>query len=786
MLSIFSKNVPFAAAVRSMAITALVVLAGCAANVAHLQGLSAFRHGDYAKAVAGLEQAAKLEPQDVIFRKDWLRNRELATHHLLNQADNAQLAGNLALAEQHYRTILKFEKGNARAISGLEKLARIKLAADEAARARAAIVRGDQRSAAELSTRALKNDPNQAEARTVRAQLDAIEAQQMISTPSLDAMYKKPINLEFRDASVRVVLDALSRTTGINFIFDRDVRLDQRASVFLRQTTLEDAIDVFLTTNQLEKKILNSTSILIYPAGVRAKEYQDLVVRAFYLSSAEAKNTATLLKTMLKIKDVFVDEKMNMLVLREPPDTIALAEKLINLHDLDQPEVMLDVEVLEVNRSRLLDLGIKITDKITVSPLAGGTMLLSDVSDLNKSKLGVTIPSATISANADNRNTNLLANPRIRVRDREKAQFMIGDKVPIITTTNTPNGFSSENITYQDVGLKLEVEPEVRSGDEIGLRMTMEVSSLVSSIKTNNGSIAYQIGARSVSSVLRLKDGETQVLAGLISDEDRSTANGLPFLNELPVLGRLFAAKQDARTKTEIVLSITPRLIRNMQRKAPAAEAFWSGTEANLRLKPMQLRAAQDGPAGLGSIPMMQGAPAVMPDPATIMPPPVRTAPGTSVLPVGAPLTGAQAADRGTAQLRWIGPALGKVGANVVLELNVSTPDALRAASLQVSYDPALFKVVSVSEGDFFRKKGASNFSHNVDAATGRITVGSASAAAGEATGGWEGGVLKIELQPLAPSPVAQVVLMGFTPIGSVKSAPRPSLPVVHQLMIGK
>lgn len=290
MLSIFSKNVPFAAAVRSMAITALVVLAGCAANVAHLQGLSAFRHGDYAKAVAGLEQAAKLEPQDVIFRKDWLRNRELATHHLLNQADNAQLAGNLALAEQHYRTILKFEKGNARAISGLEKLARIKLAADEAARARAAIVRGDQRSAAELSTRALKNDPNQAEARTVRAQLDAIEAQQMISTPSLDAMYKKPINLEFRDASVRVVLDALSRTTGINFIFDRDVRLDQRTSVFLRQTTLEDAIDVFLTTNQLEKKILNSTSILIYPAGVRAKEYQDLVVRAFYLSSAPPVN----------------------------------------------------------------------------------------------------------------------------------------------------------------------------------------------------------------------------------------------------------------------------------------------------------------------------------------------------------------------------------------------------------------------------------------------------------------------------------------------------------------
>lgn len=742
-----------------LTLAVMLALCGCAADQHHRGGLRAMEQGDYVKGVAELQLATEMEPQDPVFRKDWLKHRELATRHMLNLADNAVNSGRADVAEQQYRQILQYEPGNERVAAGLAKLGRLRRAADTAVQARAAFQRGEQRLAAELSARALEDDPSQADARALRNEIDALEAKQMVSAPSLDAMYRKPINLEFRDASVKMVFDALTRTTGINFIFDRDARSDQRTTVLLRQITLEDAIDVILTTNQLEKKILSASSVLIYSAGgAKAKEYQELVVRAFYLTSAEAKQTASLLKTMLKIKDVFIDEKMNMLVLREPPDTIALAEKLIGLHDLDRPEVMLEVEVLEVTRSRLLDLGIKVTDSLTVSPLKTTGFSLDDLTNLTKSALGVTVPSATLTFNADNRDTNLLANPRIRVHDREKARFMIGDKVPVVTTTNTSTGLSTENITYQDVGLKIEVEPEVHLRDEVLLKLSMEVSSLVSSMKTNNGSLAYQIGTRSLSSVLRLKDGETQVLAGLISDEDRSSANGLPFLNELPVLGRLFSAKQDNRLKTEIVLSITPHLIRNMERKAPSAESFWSGTETTLRTKPLQLRSAP------GS------APAPL-------------APSNSAAARGGAMPSIPAMPvPGAARLRWVGPAQGKVGTPIVLELRIDSSEALRAAPLQLGFNPALFQVLSVKDGDFFGKNGPASFSHNVDKASGRISVGSAGGGADGAKG--EARLLQIELMPLQAAADAQISVIGMTPIGHVKPVPLPALPLIHALAI--
>jgi general secretion pathway protein D len=755
---------PLLPAKRLAGIATLLALAGCAAERHHWNGKRALEAGQFAQGVAELQQAAELSPQDVKFQRDWLTNKETATQRLLTLADNAIATQEYDNAEQHYRTILKFDRDNSRASAGVEKLVRMKLAAEDAARARAALKRGDQRHAAELAAVAIENDATQVEARAIRRELEALQSQQFEASPTLGIAYKKPVNLEFRDASVKMVFDALTRTTGINFVFDRDTRSDQRTTVLLRQTTLEDAIDVILATNQLEKKVLNPTSVLIYTASpAKTKEYQELMVRAFYLASAEAKNTASLLRTVLKIKDVFVDEKMNMLVLRETPDTIVLAEKLIRLHDLDQPEVMLEVEVLEINRSRLLDAGIKLTDKFTIQPLQAGVMALSSASSLGRSQLGITPPSATVSINADNRESNLLANPRIRVRDREKARFMIGDKIPVITTTNSAVGFSSENIAYQDVGLKLEVEPEIRLHDEVGLKLSLEVSSLVSSVKTNNGSLAYQIGARSVSSVLRLKDGETQVLAGLINDEDRSSANGLPFLNELPILGRLFAAKQDNRNKTEIVLSITPRLIRNIQRNEPAAESFWSGTEANLRLKPLQLRTLQNGSDGAAS---PAGAASAAPAPVS----PAIAAPAVELAPVA-----------GAPELRWNGPTTATVGTPITVELWLSSPAPLRATSLQLGYDPAAYEVIAVKEGDFFTKIGKANFSHSVDKASGRIYVGGASASGGAKE---EGALVSIQLKPLQPAMETHLSVLTMTPIGHVKSVPAPALPLVRKFTI--
>lgn len=753
----------------------LLLLSGCAAQTFHREGMAAMDRGQFTEGVTKLERASELKPGDMLYRKDWLRARETATAKLLASAADALAAGKAADAALSYGAILQFERDNARALAGLEAVANAKQADADAAAARAALKRGETTQATELATRALRVVPGHVEGRAVRRDLDTLQSQEMLVTPSLGAIYKKPINLEFRDASIKMVFDALSRTTGINFIFDRDVRADQRTTVFLKQTTLDDAIDVILSTGQLEKKVLNSSSVLIYPnTPAKTREYQDLMVRAFYLANVEAKNAANMLKTVLKIKDVFVDDKYNMLILRENPETIGLAERLISLHDMEEGEVMLEVEVLEINRARLLNLGVQISDQLTITPLsvlgAGGasTMKLNDLKSLNSSSLGVTMPSATINLQKIDGDANLLANPRIRVRDREKAKILIGDKVPVVTTTSSGT-FVSENIQYLDVGLKLEVEPTIHLRDEIGLRLSLEVSSLVSSIKTNNGSQAYQIGTRNFSTALRLKDGETQIMAGLISDEDRSAANRIPLLGDLPILGRLFSSQSDNRKKTEIVLSITPRLIRNIQRKQPSAESFWTGTEATLRNRPLQLRQFDDTAVAPGGMPTSPGMPGPSAGPAM---------PGVSP---PAPVMSPSAPD--APKFNWQGPAQGKVGTPLTLMLEMDSPELLRAASLQLAFNPAEIEILSVQEGDYFARAGKAAFSNTIDSAGGRVSIGASSVDGTGVKGA--GKMLSVTIKPRVANLMGtEISLIAATPVGSVRAISRPGLPNSHRLIV--
>jgi general secretion pathway protein D len=728
---------------------------------------------EYAKAVVELGTASELKPSDLAYRRDWLRAKESATEKLLEMSQAALADGDRQRAAHTYQSILQYDRDNERARAGLDKLATLSRAEEDATAARTALKGGDVARAAELTGRALRAAPAHAAALALKAELDALQTQELLAEPTLGAIYKKPINLEFRDAGIKLVFDALSRSTGINFIFDRDVRLDQRTTVFLKQTSIDDAIGVILATAQLEKKVLNPTSVLIYPSSQsKQREYQELVVRAFYLSNVEAKQTATLLRTVLKIKDAFVDDKYNMIVLREPPETIALAERLIRLHDLEEPEVMLDVEVLEINRSRLLNAGIQWSNQFTLSPLSitGGTqtgtstapatMKLSDLRNLSSSTLGITAPSATVNLQKIDGDANLLANPRIRVRDREKAKIMIGDKVPVVTTTST-NTFVTENIQYLDVGLKLEVEPDIHLRDEVGLKIGLEVSSLVSTVKTNNGSQAYQIGTRNFSSALRLKDGETQVLAGLISDEERASANRIPLLGDIPLLGRLFGSQNDNHQKTEIVLSITPHLVRNLQRKDVASEAFWSGTEATLRNRPIALREMSSTP----SVGDTKGSNVSISTRARAQEPVVPSPPGSP-------------------KLSWRGPEHVKVGSDVRLDLQFDSVEALRAASLQLAYQSTDFELVSVEAGDYFGKGGKGSFSKSHEPASGRLSVGMH---AGDGTfGSGKGVAVSLTLRALRETLDSEVGIISFTPVGAEKAIVRPSLPIVHRVAISR
>lgn len=416
------------------------------------------------------------------------------------------------------------------------------------------------------------------------------------SALELGPAFRKRLSLQFRDAPLRAVLESMSQSSGVSFSFDKDVSPDLKVTVLLEDSTVEQALRHVLLGAQLEQRIIDEKSVLIYPNDqARQREHQQLSIRSFRITNAEARQVANSLRTLLKTRDLVVDEKLNMLVLRDTPETIRMAAKLVALHDVAEPEVMLEVEILEVQRSDLESLGIKWPSSVSLSPLAAprpgpdgsmtaGAFTLNDLLHLNSRSVLASVDPMKISATKGRDSVSVLANPRVRIKSREKALIRVGERVPSVSSSVTSTGVTSQSVNYLDVGLKLEAEPVVYPDDEISIRLSLEVSSILGTIfDSNNQPYGYRIGARNASTVLRLKDGENQVLAGLISDNDRRTSNAVPGLGELPVLDRLFGSKGGDRTKTEIVLSITPRLVRGLQPGVVGEVEFDAGTDASLR-----------------------------------------------------------------------------------------------------------------------------------------------------------------------------------------------------------
>ena len=497
--------------------------------------------------------------------------------------------GRFDLAEGLYRRVLAHDPANPRAEAGLAQIetdrrhVAITAVADQLVRA------GKHAEAQDRLRPVLAENPQQRDARRLQRTIDDKLATPALATATLRPLSPKPFSIELHDVTLRNIFETLQRATGINFIFDRDVRTDQRTTILLRDATIEDAIRMVLLTSSLEQKVLNDNTVFVYPnTPQKLREYQELVVKSFYVANADVKQTANMIRTLVKTRDIFIDEKINLLVIKDTPSAIRLAERLIAAQDLAEPEVMLEVEVLEIGTTWLQQLGIKFPDTLAVGVqgAAGvpGQITLREWQNRNSDlvRLTFTDPMFLFSLKQQDGMASVLANPRIRVKNKDKARIHIGDRVPVITTTAAATGgFVSESVTYLDVGLKLEVEPLIFLEDEVGIKIGLEVSNIAQEVKTASNTLAYQIGTRNAATNLRLRDGETQVLAGLINREDRRSADRVPGLGELPVLGRLFSNTRDTKNRTEIVLLITPRLMRGLTRPEAGSVEFAAGTEAS-------------------------------------------------------------------------------------------------------------------------------------------------------------------------------------------------------------
>ena len=600
----------------------VAALSGCAAQMAFRDGRDLIARDQVEAGLLKLQEAIAKEPGNAEYRAAYMQARDRASMRYLEQAERQMAEGQNALAMENLRRVLAMNPQNERARAGYRTLEMNERHNKALALATELVAKKDYDLAKSKVNAILTEKPDHIEARALLREIND-KAPPVQNEGALAKAYKQPITIEFKDAPLKQVFEVISRRSGLNFVFDKDVKTDTRTSIFLRNSTVESAVYYVLMANQLEQQVLDQNTVLVYPnVAAKLKEYQETVVKTFYLANAEAKNVANTLKTILKSRDVVADEKLNLVIMRDNTDAIRLAEKIVALQDMAEPEVMLEVEILEIKRSRLMELGIQWPTGVALAPLntAGGTNLtLADLNNLNRSRIAISDVSATVNANKKDGDSKLLANPRIRVRNKEKAKIQIGDKVPVITTTVSPgtSGFAQESVNYIDVGLTLNAEPTIYLNNEVGIRIALEVSNLVDRIETKTGSTAYQIGTRQATTMLQLKDGENQVLAGLINNTDRSSGNKVPGLGDIPILGRLFGSAVDESEQTEIVLSITPHLIRNLQRPEASASEFSAGTEANFRRKPdVSVR--------------------------TVVAPPSRTAPVPAGSPTGAFAPGAQ------------------------------------------------------------------------------------------------------------------------------------------------
>ncbi|MNK50375.1 Type IV pilus biogenesis and competence protein PilQ precursor [compost metagenome] len=565
-------------------------LAACSsAQVANKEAADLIEQGQYEAGLARIEEGLRENPRDTELHLLLNSGRAKAITALLTTGDTDRSRRDFASARVAYNRALTIEPNNRRAQDALKQMDYLRSMDEKLELARGDLRRGDIYGADRQVKQILELDPNNEGALELQGNIRLVQSRNVIAYPQLRTKLDRPVTLEFRDANLKTIFEVLSQVAGLNFIFDKDLRPDMKATIFVRDVRIEDAVELLLQQNQLHQKVVNENTLLIYPdSPQKVKDYQELVMRTFYLTSIDANTALNMVKTMLKTRDVFVDERLNTLTMRDTEDAVRMAEKLLQSQDQSNPEVVLEVEVMEVATQRILDLGLQWPNTFGVVNSDGSAVtLLDQLKGINSSRISIS-PSPQAKINAQDNDINTLASPVIRVSNREQARIHIGQRVPIISATSVPSTQGpviTESVTYLDVGLKLEVQPTVHLNNEVAIKIALEVSNATPLEPTRQGTIPVQVDTRNAQTSLRLHDGETQILAGLMRNDHGATGNKIPGLGDIPGIGRLFGSNKDTVGKSELVLSITPRIVRNLPYQSPSDMEFSTGTETSMHIQ---------------------------------------------------------------------------------------------------------------------------------------------------------------------------------------------------------
>lgn len=760
-------------------VLALVTLAAaCGGGRAYGHGDKASRNGDWDAAVGFYRRAVQASPGRSDYRIALERAMINAGNVHMDQARVFEARGQLDEALREYRRANEFNPTSRVIASKVQELERRVREQLEASQPKPSIQQMRER------------------------------ARQEGAPPLLNLTTRLP-TLRFTNSSVRDILNFIGSSTNLNVTYDRDYQ-DRSYTVQLDNISLDEALSQILSANGYFYKVINDHAITVVPDTPQKRaQYEEQVIRTFYVSHADATELAQLLTTMIRLPNMAVQPRIvankaaNTITVGATSSVAAIIEKIIESNDNPRAEVVVDVQILEINRSRAKQFGLDLgtyaiagvfSPEADARPTTGAgnggaggntsTTLTAQPFNVNSISRGIntgdfylSVPSAVVRFLENDTETKLIAKPQLRGAEGQKITLNLGDDIPVPSTVFTPFAQGGANINpltsfnYKTVGVVVEMTPRVTFEDDIILELTVESSSLGPSI-TIGGQALPSFGTRKVQTKLRLRDGESNLLAGLLREDERKSLKGFPSLLRLPVLKQLLSANDNEVKQTDIVMLLTPRLVRTHELTQQDVSPIFIGTQQNLGLGgPPPLIAAPAEPLAGPSQAAPAAAVAPAGPPAPVIPPGSSGVPGTTTplggtpgqaLPTAPPSVVQPAAAAVQAQVLLTAPSpeLRMGGGPYTLPISVSNASRLSTLSVTLTFNPAVLRVRAVQEGSFMRQGGnAAQFTQQVDASAGRIDV--AVARTQDATGASGAGLVGAVLFDVVAPGAANLSLTG-------------------------
>ena len=751
----------------------LALLAGACAGGAYGRGNSAAKAGDWDTAVQHYQRAVQEEP-DSPERKIALERAMLSASRLhLDQAVVFEARNQLQEALREYRRASNYDPPNrqlAQKVLDLERQLR-----------------------------------DLAEASQPRTNLQQLrEAARRAGPQPLVNLTTVLPAINFTNQFLREIFAAIGTMASINVTFD-SAFTDRQYTVRMENVTLEEALSQILLANQMFYKVVNQRTIIIVPdnPGKRA-QYEEQVVRTFNLAYADASDMSTIINTVARVAGtqlqpvVAPNKTSNSLTIRATTAMAAIIERIIDLNDRPAAEVVVDVQILEVSRNRAKQYGIDLSEyaiagvfsperdpRGTAGADATAATFTPPPFNANSVTRGIStsdfylaVPSAVLRFLATDTETKIVAKPQLRGAEGRELTLNLGERIPIPSTTFTPIAQGGANfnpltsLTYENIGVNMKMTPRVTIEGDITLDLEVE-NSAVGPDRTVAGTTAPSFTTRKVVTRLRLREGESSLLAGLLSEAERKSLRGIPGIVNIPILRAFFASNDNEIQQNDIIMLLTPRIVRTHELTQKDLEAIYIGTQANLGIGgPPPLISLPDAPADAAPAP---GTPPVAPpaEPPPVVPPPgpvppaagagvvvappgSSPVPGTTLVPAapspGPPPVGLTATGGGQVIVS-VPPDLRVGGGPYTVPISVVNASRLSSLALTLTYNPAVLRVRTVQEGAFMRTGGGqAPFTPQVDAATGRIDI--VVVRTGDATGVAGTGTLAgILFDAIAPGP---------------------------------